>query len=163
MHQVVQQEVNMFNFFRILFTHFITLFQVSKIERNRFTAEYVLQQNERLHSDLHDTAELAKYRYIKYQYLHSPAWNRKRKQVFYRDKYRCIVCNSEKRLEAHHISSYEFIPHEPLSAIITLCRSCHQKEHDLHGYPQTYLDYINWNVPIPKSRTLLKHDFTYTT
>lgn len=154
----------MLSFFRsikLFFIQLISEYQLERADRNRFTEEYFLQQDEIAAKGFIDTTELAKYRYIKYQYLHSTAWKRKREKVFYRDGYRCIVCNTDKNLEAHHLAMYDAIPNEPISCIITLCRVCHQKEHDLHGYPQTYDDYKKWNVPAPASRTLLKPKFTY--
>lgn len=50
-----------------------------------------------------------------------------RKEVFERDNYCCQICNSEKKLEAHHIK--EFSKYKKLrfdvSNGITLCKKCH--------------------------------------
>ena len=46
-----------------------------------------------------------------------------------RDKNQCVKCQKKTGLEAHHI-----IPGiEELDNLITLCHSCHKKEHNMAG------------------------------
>lgn len=63
--------------------------------------------------------------------LRDPRWQKKRLEVFERDKWACKNCNSTKNtLNAHHLY-YELAtdPWEyPLRAFITLCQYCHEKE-----------------------------------
>lgn len=139
-------------------THIQDQIQQQKLKQAAFGIGPQLLPSHQLQAEF----EMNRFRYIKYYYLQSPSWKRKKSQILHRDGYRCVVCNSSESLEGHHIAMYDAIPNEPLESIVTLCRECHQKEHDLHGYPQTYKDYQNWNVPAPQSRTLLKSEFTYT-
>ncbi len=58
-----------------------------------------------------------------------------RKAVFFRDKYKCVKCDSKERLEAHHIK--EFSKYKKLRFIVkngeTLCYKCHKQEHKKRG------------------------------
>lgn len=69
-------------------------------------------------------------------YLASPEWQTRKLQVLTRDNFRCKSCGSSHNLECHHIS-YTYLGTEPLSHLVTLCRSCHQKIHDKLGYDRT--------------------------
>lgn len=93
-----------------------------------------------------DTADtdLIAFRYLKTRYLHSPEWQLKRKQALTRAHYQCEQCSDPNNLEVHH-RVYHRIPHESLSDLVVLCRSCHQAIHDKYGYPKTYKDYMQWN------------------
>ena len=95
--------------------------------------------------------QLANFMYMKRQYLHSTAWRDKREATLRRDRYCCRKCSSSTNLDVHHIR-YSNLPNEPTQDLITLCRSCHQQEHDLHGYSQTYSDYMRWNQPLKNSK-----------
>jgi len=66
-------------------------------------------------------------------YLASKRWQEKRQKILKRDDHICQGCGAKKRLEIHHIS-YRKLGHEPLKDLITLCRDCHQKQHDFYGY-----------------------------
>lgn len=94
-----------------------------------------------------DGKQLAAFLLEKQEYLGSEKWQKKRKKVFRRDDYMCSVCGTTERLEGHHIK-YSEVPNEPISHIVTLCRSCHQSQHDTYGYPSTYQEYMDWNHPI---------------
>jgi len=51
-----------------------------------------------------------------------------KKQVFERDKYKCVVCGREKNHNAHHKIPYgESI----LENLITLCEFCHEYVHKI--------------------------------
>ncbi len=66
---------------------------------------------------------------LKYaRYLCSHAWRELRKKVLIRDNYECQHCGSKENLEVHHIT-YRRVFREWLSDLITLCKSCHMKEH----------------------------------
>lgn len=74
---------------------------------------------------------LKKPKYIFPNYDH-PQWKIKRMQVFRRDKFTCRGCEGNNELRCHH-SYYENGKHiweYPLSSLITMCESCHQKFHD---------------------------------
>ena len=54
-----------------------------------------------------------------------------RKSVLLRDNYTCKICGSNKKLNVHHIKSFLLFPKQRLNIKngITLCQSCHIKEH----------------------------------
>lgn len=80
----------------------------------------------------------------KHSYITSEEWSKKRKEVLKRDFYRCQVCGEKHNLHVHHMDGYMLIPNEPIDMLVTLCASCHQKEHTKHGYPQTLEEYKEW-------------------
>lgn len=57
-------------------------------------------------------------------YLASDAWQRKRKAVLRRAKYRCERCHQAKPLDVHHLS-YARFGHEDMADLRALCRDCH--------------------------------------
>ena len=61
------------------------------------------------------------------QYLMSSAWERVRRQVLARDGHLCRVCRKSAN-EVHHLN-YGTVGNESLEDIISLCRSCHAREH----------------------------------
>lgn len=67
--------------------------------------------------------------------LRTSAWLKKRNEILERDNYVCSNClkdNFESTLEVHHIAydknrkAWDY----PDFLLVTLCRECHQKEHD---------------------------------
>lgn len=92
-----------------------------------------------------DAALLHNFLYMKSKYLKSAEWQAKRKLVIARDRYHCTSCGTLRDLRVHHKSHYISIPNEPLSALITLCDSCHTELHERIGYPKSYNDYVNWS------------------
>jgi hypothetical protein len=94
-----------------------------------------------------ETKDLIDFREMKTEYMESQAWQDKRQRVLKRDSHECQLCYSTDNLEVHH-TKYDRVPYEPIDHLILLCRSCHQKEHDKHGYPSTYQEYMKWNHPI---------------
>ena len=62
-------------------------------------------------------------------YLQSKAWIKKKGCVKKRDGNQCVNCKTDKTLEVHH-KTYENKGKEPLSDLITLCRTCHAKQHE---------------------------------
>ena len=63
-------------------------------------------------------------------YLKSPEWREKCKQVLNRDEFKCTMCGSTEDLKVHH-KSYEHLKHEPLDDLTTLCDHCHRHIHGL--------------------------------
>ena len=100
-------------------------------------------------------AQTALFMYTKAEYLKSKEWQNKRKAVLKRDNYTCQNCKATGvPLHVHHKSGYDLIPNEPLSCLVTLCADCHKAEHDRHGYPKTYIDYMNWGYPSKNSKNV---------
>jgi hypothetical protein len=66
--------------------------------------------------------------------LNDDRWLRKTGKIKARDLSKCINCDTEKKLEVHHL--YYIVGKEawkyPDKALITLCRKCHQKWHDMY-------------------------------
>lgn len=69
------------------------------------------------------------------QQLKTSAWLKKKAEIMQRDNFVCSNClcdNFERQLEVHHITyldnkkAWEY----PDYLLVTLCRSCHQLEHD---------------------------------
>lgn len=68
--------------------------------------------------------------------LKTSAWLRVKYEVMARDNFVCRIClndNFESQLEVHHVAyhpdkrmAWEY----PDYMLVTLCRECHQKEHD---------------------------------
>lgn len=65
------------------------------------------------------------------EYYQDPRWQKKRLEIFDRDKFTCIFCNrKDKTLHAHHLcyldnlKPWEYENH----LIITLCKDCHEAE-----------------------------------
>lgn len=92
-------------------------------------------------------AELNIYRYNKYQYLNSPEWKAKRKQVLKAANYSCQLCKAETDLHVHHIS-YKNLFRENPEDLVALCSDCHTYVHSIHGYPNTVEEYNNFYGPI---------------
>jgi len=67
--------------------------------------------------------------------LQTSAWLRRKYDILFRDNFVCSQClcdNSECQLEVHHIAYYpnRLAWDYPDYLLVTLCRDCHQKEHD---------------------------------
>ena len=60
------------------------------------------------------------------------------KQVFQRDNYKCVICGSAKKLNAHHLNGWHWYPQgrfDPNNAV-TLCgdqNGCHMTFHKMYG------------------------------
>jgi 5-methylcytosine-specific restriction endonuclease McrA len=63
------------------------------------------------------------------EYLKTEAWQRKRYVVLKRDNWVCQNCGS-KATQVHHkkYSKYN-IGKEPIKWLVSLCKSCHEKQH----------------------------------
>lgn len=91
--------------------------------------------------------ELNIYRYNKRQYLISPEWKAKRKQVLKAANYSCQRCKAETDLHVHHIS-YKNLFRENPEDLVALCSDCHTYIHSTYGYPNTVEEYNNFYGPI---------------
>lgn len=63
--------------------------------------------------------------------LKTPAWQKRRLEVFKKDGWKCTVCHNDKiELQVHHLDYISgFDPWEyPDDMLITLCSICHDKE-----------------------------------
>lgn len=67
-----------------------------------------------------------------YEALKSPQWIEKRDKIKKRDGYTCAKCKSKKYLQVHHTYYLkDKMPWQvPDDCLITLCGSCHKKEHE---------------------------------
>src|SRR5262245_12038603 len=70
------------------------------------------------------------------QHLSSAYWKDLRQQVFDRDDWRCVLCDSPEDLQCHH-RTYERFGKEELRDCYTLCPSCHDLVTD-HQRRQRY-------------------------
>ena len=66
--------------------------------------------------------------------LNDDRWLKKSVKIKTRDMFKCVQCDTEHKLEVHHL--YYIVDNKvwkyPDKALITLCRSCHQKWHDIY-------------------------------
>jgi len=91
------------------------------------------------------------YRQNKRAYLRTIFWTSKRKTILTRDQYTCQSCGiTNVPLHVHHLRDYDKLGDEALDALISVCEECHSYQHLIYGYPQTYDDYMNWNVHLIK-------------
>lgn len=62
--------------------------------------------------------------------LKDPRWQKKRLEIFNRDKFCCVYCGeSEKMLSVHHIFYDKPNPWESRNAaLVTVCQECHEAE-----------------------------------
>ena len=75
--------------------------------------------------------------------LFDKRWKKKRKEILARDKHQCLICGETEKLEVHHRQYHwskrrkSFVkPWEYGNKLmITLCKRCHQKGHQLYIVP----------------------------
>ncbi len=65
-----------------------------------------------------------------HRYLRSGEWHIRREMIKSRDQYRCRLCHSTEDLCVHH-ATYNNVGHEEDIDLITLCRVCHEKFHNI--------------------------------
>ena len=64
------------------------------------------------------------------KYLKSDAWQLKRNYILARDGKRCRLCGATDRLQVHHLpGAYKRAGFEKASDLVTLCKTCHGREH----------------------------------
>lgn len=93
-----------------------------------------------------NAADLALYRYNKYQYLQSPEWSTKRKATLKAADYKCQMCNSATDLHVHH-TTYKSLYREKPEHLVALCSHCHTLVHNKYGYPKSLKDYEDFYGP----------------
>ena len=64
-------------------------------------------------------------------------WRDIRKKALERDKYKCIVCNSTKNLQAHHVSYNRLGKSDEYKDLVTMCHRCHERYHKVPS-PKMY-------------------------
>lgn len=69
-------------------------------------------------------------------HLKSQKWKDLRELRLKIDKYQCCVCHEKKPLEIHHLT-YDRLGNESINDLRSLCRDCHQHQHDKLGYYTT--------------------------
>ncbi len=68
--------------------------------------------------------------YYRNDYLKSEAWKRKRYVVLKRDNWRCVYCGG-RATQVHHKRYAKYnIGKEPIEWLVSVCKSCHDKEHN---------------------------------
>lgn len=68
--------------------------------------------------------------YYRNDYLKSEEWKRKRYVVLKRDNWRCVFCGS-KATQVHHKRYAKYnIGKEPIEWLVSVCKSCHDKQHN---------------------------------
>ena len=79
--------------------------------------------------------------------LFDPRWKEKRLLILQRDNNSCVVCKSKEDVQIHH-RQYHFLRKYKAfkkpwdysdSLLITLCRKCHQKGHQIYDVPTKYI------------------------
>jgi 5-methylcytosine-specific restriction endonuclease McrA len=68
--------------------------------------------------------------YYRNDYLKSEAWKRKRYVVLKRDNWRCVYCGG-RATQVHHKRYTKYnIGKEPIEWLVSICKSCHDKQHN---------------------------------
>ena len=68
--------------------------------------------------------------YYRNDYLKSEAWKRKRYVVLKRDNWRCVYCGG-RATQVHHKKYAKYnIGKEPIEWLVSVCKSCHDKQHN---------------------------------
>jgi len=68
--------------------------------------------------------------YYRNNYLKSEAWKRKRYIVLKRDNWHCVFCGG-KATQVHHKRYAKYnIGKEPIEWLVSVCKSCHDKQHN---------------------------------
>lgn len=64
------------------------------------------------------------------EYLKSPKWKNIRQKVLRRDNFICQGCLENQATEVHHLT-YKHWKDELMFELISICRTCHEKEHNV--------------------------------
>lgn len=67
--------------------------------------------------------------YYRNDYLKSEAWKRKRYVVLKRDNWRCAYCGGRATQVHHKRYAKHNIGKEPIEWLVSVCKSCHNKQH----------------------------------
>jgi 5-methylcytosine-specific restriction enzyme A len=63
--------------------------------------------------------------------LESKEYDRLRNHVLERDGWRCQCCGASMNLQVHHLDPRSHLGSDIAWNLITLCSSCHRREHNL--------------------------------
>jgi hypothetical protein len=67
--------------------------------------------------------------YYRDSYLKSDDWKRKRALVLKRDSYRCTYCGARATQVHHKKYARRNIGKEPIDWLLSVCKSCHERQH----------------------------------
>jgi 5-methylcytosine-specific restriction endonuclease McrA len=77
-----------------------------------------------------ETKRKQRREYYRNDYLKSEAWKRKRYVVLKRDNWRCVYCGG-RATQVHHKRYAKYnIGKEPIEWLVSVCKSCHDKQHN---------------------------------
>jgi 5-methylcytosine-specific restriction endonuclease McrA len=68
--------------------------------------------------------------YYRKEYLKSNAWKRKRYVVLRRDNRRCVYCGGRATQVHHKRYAKRNIGKEPIDWLVSVCKSCHDSQHN---------------------------------
>jgi 5-methylcytosine-specific restriction endonuclease McrA len=81
----------------------------------------------------YNVSKIAAKSFRKEKYSNKPSsdndWFEARKKRLKIDNYSCTKCNSQDRVQVHHIISVSRGGSHAMNNLITLCGPCHQKQH----------------------------------
>lgn len=98
----------------------------SEQEFKRYREEREREEQEREEQEEIQTLKTMPYP----EYLQTEHWKRTRLRALRRADFACQLCNRTKNLQTHH-RTYERRGCELPADLIVLCRSCHEKHHDI--------------------------------
>lgn len=95
--------------------------------------------------------------------LKTDEWKNKRFSIMKRDNFTCQHCRSKKEIQVHHKKYIKGkLPWEvPNKYLITLCKVCHQKQHDGKHISQFVLNPKNGKPKSNKSKMQRKIENMY--
>ena len=130
-------------FFGILFfiVYFLDRKKISKPNSKQnyeYLKEFLKSDDYTYTPSTHTEYELPDLIYIsqveKKAYLNSPEWKSLKRQRLAIDRYTCQSCNqSGLSLEVHHLH-YRTFKSESLSDLVSVCRNCHERQHQYYGF-----------------------------
>lgn len=82
------------------------------------------------------------YKDLYYDYLNSDQWRLMRDGLFYRRGKKCESCGSTEDIQVHHLH-YKNVFKEKAEDLEILCRSCHEKEHNINQPEYTLVDWMD--------------------
>jgi hypothetical protein len=92
---------------------------------------YKKQQKKDLEEERIRQEEIDHLRSMPYkEYLATEHWKNKRQTALRRAGYECHLCSKKSSLQVHH-RTYERRGHEYQSDLVVLCRTCHEKHHNI--------------------------------
>ena len=116
-----------------------------------FIPAKTVQQKQRPSEPDSNEVLLFSFRQNKRAYLRTSIWDSKRLARLKLDNYTCQSCGlTNVPLHIHHLKDYDNLGDESIDSLISLCKDCHLFQHEKLGYPQTYQDYMDWNVKLIK-------------